>query len=231
LKPLFIAGPLLAFALLAHAQNAVSDVAPEAASAASTTPFRLVVSYDRPGLQVPHWQITVPLHGMAEYTGKPAKGNDPGQVLFRLSGTGRARLATLLERTHNLQPCETHSKGIANMGTKEVEYAAADATPVRCTFNFTDNKPLSDALDYMLAIAGTVQTGLELDRLHRYDRLGLDPVIIRLTEDAKTGRAAELGAIRPTLESLATDVAVLERVRTRAQQLLTMVDQQENGTQ
>ena len=212
--------------MLAHAQDAAPDTPP----AGTITPFRLTVSYDRPGLQVPHWQITVPLHGMAEYTGKPEKGSDPGQILFRLSAAGRTRLASLMERTHNLQPCETHSKGIANMGTKEVEYAAADGPAARCTFNFTDNKPLSEALDYMLAIAGTVQAGLELDRLHRYDRLGLDPVMIRLAEDAKTGRAAELGAIRPTLESLATDVALLERVRTRAQQLLTMVDQQEIAT-
>lgn len=223
MKLLLIAGPLLAFALLSHAQDAPSDAAP----VSEVAPFRLVVSYDRPGLQVPHWQITLPAHGMAEYTGKPDKGTDPGQVLFRMSGTGRARLAGLMERTHNLQPCETRSKGIANMGTKEVEYAVADGTPVRCSFNFTDNKPLSDALDYMLAIAGTVQTGLELDRLHRYDRLGLDPVMIRLAEDAKSGRAVELGAIRPTLESLATDVAVLERVRTRAQQLLDLAKQQD----
>ena len=238
MKSLPIAIPLLALAMLApslQAQDVARDTALVAAADSTpptdTAPFRLMVSYDRPGLQVPHWQITVPLHGMAEYTGKPEKGSDPGQVLFRMSGTGRARLGTLMGRTHNLQPCETHSKGLANMGTKEVEYAAADGTPVRCTFNFTDNKPLSEALDYMLAIAGTVQAGLELDRLHRYDRLGLDPVMIRLTEDAKTGHAVELGAIKPTLESLATDVAVLERVRTRAQQLLDMVDQQDHGKQ
>lgn len=226
MKSLLIAGSLLAFALLARAQDAL----PDAALAGDGPPFRLVVNYDRPGLQVPHWQITVPAHGMAAYTGKPDKGTDPGQVLFRLSSTGRTRLASLMGRTHNLQPCETRSKGIANMGTKEVEYAAADGPAVHCTFNFTDNKPLSDALDYMMAIAGTVQAGLELDRLHRYDRLGLDPVMIRLAEDAKAGRAVELGAIRPTLESLATDVAVLERVRTRAQQLLVMVDQQETAS-
>jgi hypothetical protein len=230
LKSFRKSGSLLALVLLVPSLLA-QDAPPEPAAGDSAAPFRLVVSYDRPGLQVPHWQITVPAHGMAEYTGKPLNGNDPGQVRFRLSGSGRARLGSLMGRTHNLQPCETHSKGIANMGLKDVEYAAADGTPVRCTFNFTDNKPLSDALEYMLAIAGTVQTGLELDRLHRYDRLGLDPVMIRLAEDAKTGRAAELGAIRPTLESLATDVAVLERVRTRAQQLLQMVDQQESGTQ
>jgi hypothetical protein len=229
LKPSFIAGVLLAAGLF-HPSLHPQDVASEPALTGGTNSFRLVVNYDRPGLQVPHWQITVPEHGMAEYVGKPAQGNDPGQILFRLSPAGRARLGMLLGRTHNLQPCETHSKGIANMGTKEVEYAAADASPVRCTFNFTDNKPLSDALEYMLAIAGTVQAGMELDRLHRYDRLGLDPVMIRLAEDAKTGRAVELGAIRPTLENLVTDVAVLERVRTRAQQLLDLAKQQDSAT-
>jgi hypothetical protein len=208
------------------------DVATEpAASGDGGEAYSLVVNYDRPGLLVPHWQISVPVHGMVEYTGKPLKGNDPGQVLFRMSDAGRARLGMLMGRTHNLQPCETHSKGIANMGTKEVAYAPSGGPTLHCTFNFTDNKALSEALDYLLSIAGTLQTGLELERLHRYDRLGLDPVIIRLAEEAKGGRAAELGAIRPTLESLATDVAVLERVRTRAAQLLEVAKRQETATQ
>ena len=60
------------------------------------------MSYDRPGLQVSHWQITMPPKGMAEYTGKPEKGNDPGQVLFRISDAGRAKLASLLNRTKGL---------------------------------------------------------------------------------------------------------------------------------
>jgi hypothetical protein len=220
----------LAFALVSSSLLA-QDAAPETAASPDTAnAFTLNVNYDRPGLLVPHWQITVPARGMAEYTGKPTKGNDPGQVLFRMSDAGHAKLGTLLDKTHNLQPCETHSKGIANMGTKVIDYTPAGGAPVHCTFNFTDNKALSEALDYLLAIAGTLQAGAELDRLHRYDRLGLDPVMIRLSEDAKQGRAVELNAIKPTLESLATDVAVLERVRTRAQQLLDLAKQQEHTT-
>ena len=229
MKLLRMAGLLCA--VLAPALRAQDAPAADTRAAADGGSFRLVVNYDRPGLEVPHWQIAVPARGMAAYTGKPIKGNDPGEVLFRLSDAGRARLGSLMGRTHNLQSCETHAKGLANMGTKAVDYAAVDGSTLRCTFNYTDSKPLSDALDYMLAIAGTVQTGLELEHLHRYDRLGLDPVMIRLSDDAKAGRAVELGAIRPTLVSLATDEAVLERVRTRAQQLLDLANQQDQANQ
>ncbi len=195
----------------------------------SAPAYRLVVNYDRPGLQVPHWQISVPPRGMAEYTGKPDKGNDPGQVLFHLSEAGRTRLGTLLVRSKGLKPCETKSKGLANMGIKDVVYSPADGPEVHCAFNYTDNKPLSEALDYMLSLAGTLQAGIELERLHRYDRLGLDPVMIRLSDDAKSGRAVEMGAIKPTLESLVSDEALLDRVRSKAQQLLELAKLQENA--
>ena len=209
--------------LLAAALCLPSASAQEAAPA----PYRLVVSYDRPGLLVPHWEITVPLRGMAQYTGKPEKGLDPGEVMFRLSDAGRAKLGTLMSRSKDLKPCETKSKGIANMGIKEVSYAPDGGPAVHCSYNYTDNKPLSDALDYIISIANTLQAGLELDRLHRYDRLGLDPVMSRLVDDAKEGKAAEIGAIKPSLTSLATDVAVLDRVRSRAQQLLDLSAQQD----
>ncbi len=194
-----------------------------------TEPFRLAVEYDRPGLAVPHWRISIPEHGLAEYTGKPEKGNDPGAVAFQVSEGGRAKLGGLLSRSKGLQPCETKSKGLANMGAKSVIYAPAGGPEAHCTFNYTDNKPLSEALEYVLAMANTLQAGLELDRLHRYDRLGLDPVIIHLSDDVKEGRATEIGAIRPTLESLLTDEALLERVRTRAQQLLALAKLQESN--
>jgi len=215
----------LAVSLLLPGVPAVAQDDAEPAPSA----YRLVMDYDRPGLNIPHWQIVVPERGMVQYTGVPVKGTDPGLITFRISDAGRAKLGTLLASSKSLSPCETKSKGIANMGIKKVEYTPVGGTPVQCSFNFTDNKSLNEAFTYLLAVAGTVQAGLEIERLHRYDRLGLDPVMIRLTEDVKEGRAAELSAIRPALESLVTDPAVLERVRTRAQQLLEVAKQQDAG--
>ncbi|HEY9136887.1 MAG TPA: hypothetical protein VIM67_01345 [Terriglobus sp.] len=184
--------------------------------------YRVAMTYDRAGLSVPHWQLAINEKGDATYSGKPVQGVDPGVISFSMSWTGREKLGTLLSQTHDLHPCETKSKGIANMGQKDVVYAPAGGTEVRCSFNFTDNKPLTEASEYLMEIANTVQAGVELDRLHRYDRLGLDAVMRRLAADVKEHRAVEVIAIQPTLQRLAEDEAVMERVRARAQELLAL---------
>jgi len=204
MKRLFLAAFLLVLPL--HAQSA----------------YRVAMTYDRAGLNVPHWQLAIDEKGNATYSGKPAQGADPGVISFSMSWAGREKLGTLLSQTHDLKPCETKSKGIANMGQKDVTYAPAGDTEAHCSFNFTDNKPLTEASEYLMAIANTVQTGAELDRLHRYDRLGLDVVVRRLVADVKEHRAVEIIAIQPTLQRLAEDEAVMERVRARAQELLTL---------
>ncbi|MEK6396699.1 MAG: hypothetical protein V4734_01310 [Terriglobus sp.] len=184
--------------------------------------YRVSLAYDRVGLTVPHWQIAIDEKGNATYSGKPAQGVDPGTISFPMSRMGREKLGTLLTQTHDLRPCETKSKGIANMGQKDVMYAPAGGAEAHCSFNFTDNKPLNEVSDYLMAVANTVQTGVELDRLHRYDRLGLDAAMRRLAGDVKDQRAAEVIAIQPTLQRLVEDEALMERVRVRAQELLTL---------
>ncbi len=202
----------------------IAPVFGQSESAPAAGAYALTVNYDRPGLNVPHWQIKITPHSPAEYTGKPLKGTDPGIVFFALSRQGSDRLGDLMARSHDLQPCESKTKGLANMGQKSVEYAPVGGTAVQCSYNYTENKPLSEALDYVLGIVDTVQTGTELERLHRYDRLGLDAAMIQLLADAKAGHAVELGAIRPTLQSLTADVLLLDRVRAHAQQLLDMAE-------
>ena len=186
--------------------------------------YQVTMSYERVGLAVPHWTLTIPEAGPATYTGKPDQGIDPGTVTVDLSAGGRDKLGSLLSHAHNLHPCETRTKGIANMGAKEITYTPAGQPTAHCAFNYTDNKPLSEASEYLVGIASTVQFGLEIDRLHRYDRLGLDAMLARLQNEVKEHRAVELVAIRASLESLTRDDALMDRVRSRAQMLLDLVD-------
>lgn len=208
MKRLFFA--TLLFALPLHGQSTYS----------------VTMTYDRDGLTVPHWKIMIPEQGEAQYTGKPIKGVDPGLVSFRVSASGREKLGWLLGQSNNMQPCETKSKGIANMGQKDVTYWPSGASEVHCSFNFTDNKALGQSTDYIMALANTIQTGVELDRLHRYDRLGLDAVMHRLVADVKEHRAVEVIAIQPTLQRLVEDDALMDRVRANAQSLLTLATQE-----
>ena len=68
--------------------------------------------------------------------------------------------------------------------------------------------------------------GRTIDHLHRYDRLGLDAELESFSREVSEGRALELGTIAPTLRSIADDPDVMQRVRTRASALLTLVPAQ-----
>jgi hypothetical protein len=72
-------------------------------------------------------------------------------------------------------------------------------------------------------ITETMDAGRELERLHRYDRLGLDDAMATLTKEAADGRALEMGTIAPTLRAIAGDSEVMRRVRTRAAELLSLI--------
>ncbi len=183
--------------------------------------FSLTETYDRDGLPVPHWSIHIAPGGAVEYTSHHATaGVSDENVRFTLSATGQTRLGKAVEESHDLKPCETKTKGLARMGAKHVVYAPAGGAEVHCDYNYTDNKGLQQMTEYLSNVSYTLEEGATIDRLHRYDRLGLDPVLIRLAGAAKDGRAPELAAIRTSLEALAVDDAVLERVRMRATELL-----------
>ncbi len=185
--------------------------------------FRLTATYDRPGLPVPHWQMRIALTGQVEYTSDHGGATLPAgstPVTFRLSESGGTKLRQLLDESHGMQPCETKTKGLARMGQKTLEYQSSAQTAAQCSFNYTDNKPLAAAADYLLAVSYTIEQGAALEHLHRYDRLGLDPVMTQLATAFKAGQAQEVQSIRPTLDALANDDAVLERVRQKAAELL-----------
>lgn len=202
--------------------------AESAASAqAAAAPFALTASYDRDGLPVPQWTFKLQPDGAVEYTSHhAAPGIADVPVRFHISRTGEAKLGKWLVDAHGLQPCETKTKGLARMGTKALTYTPADGSAATCTFNFSDNRPMMQVTDYLLQASATLEDGMTIDRLHRYDRLGLDAVLLRLATAAKEGHAPELGAIRPSLEALVADDAVLERVRVRAAELLELAKQQ-----
>ncbi len=201
----------------------IACLAVRTASPQDVSGFRLSATYDRPGLPVPHWQLRIEPSGHVEYTSEHAAGAPPAAaapVVFKLSQAGSAKLVELLTDSHGMQPCETKTKGLARMGMKTLEFQDGTQSAARCTFNYTDNKPLAAATDYLIAVSYTIEQGATLDHLHRYDRLGLDPVMTQLAAAFKAGQAQEVQSIRPTLDALANDDAVLERVRQKAAELL-----------
>lgn len=115
--------------------------------------------------------------------------------------------------------CESHSKGIAQTGRKTLRFEA-DATPVECTYNYSDEDRVNTATTLFEAIGETMQYGDRLAAKLRFDRLGLDAEIDNLQSALGDGRAVEVGNIAPVLQSIANDERVMERVQRKAVRLL-----------
>jgi hypothetical protein len=208
----------------AHAQdNAVP------ARSVATVSF----AFERPGLAVPKFTLRVAEDGRGSYQGEEApppsrypgvsSKPDPIDRSFTLSAATIHKIFGFARDAHffNIQ-CDSKAKNLANTGKKTLTYKGADGEG-SCTYNYSDNKSVTQLTEIVEDLAVTMDEGRQLDHLHRYDRLGLDAAINSLAEQVSGGHAPELGTIQATLQSIATDTNVIQRVRTRANALLAMI--------
>jgi hypothetical protein len=186
------------------------------------------VDFSDPGLSPSQWTITLRPDGTGHFRSQMSKPPaDAGQVLFppavdrdiQVSAAYAARVfaAAGRHRWFN-EPCESHLK-VAFQGWKTLTYAGPQGQG-SCTFNYSKDKEIQELGDSLEAIAETILEGSRLEMLLQHDKLGLDAEMEFLTEAAGDGRAQQICVIRDTLERLAQDDAVLERVRRRARMLL-----------
>lgn len=115
--------------------------------------------------------------------------------------------------------CETHNKNIAKTGVKIMRYSGA-GREAQCTFNYSDDDRVNDAVTAFEGLAETLQMGDRLRAKLRFDRLGLDGELEGLQTAVTEGRALEVGNIAPVLKSIAEDERVMDRARRRAERLL-----------
>jgi hypothetical protein len=181
-------------------------------SAVAQTQFE----FDAPALNPPHWGIELDSDGHGVYWEPGPDGRSSHRI-----EVGKATL-TKIDAGRKLvtsgKPCETKARNIAHTGTKTLRYADRS-----CTFNFSDDAGVMGAQETFRAVAETIQMGAQLERRHRFDRLGLDADMTSLASEVKEGRAAELGNIAPLLQSIVDDGEVLQRVRLLAARLLALV--------
>lgn len=193
--------------------------------------------FDRPGLPVPAFTLTLHRDGTGTYAATvappptqssryspypPPPAAPPTQLTRPITLTPQTT-ATIFEQvqsTHRFHGgCEAKAKNIANTGAKTLTYSGPDGN-ASCVYNYTEIRAVASLADTFLAIAFTLDEGRKLEHLHRYDRLGLDGEMRILGDAVHEGRALELGNIATELTSIAGDAQVLERVRSAAATLL-----------
>lgn len=187
--------------------------------------------FEREGLSVPRFSLTIHEDGTGSYQAEETEGlSDGGSVRYatakhidRTVSLTPATVAKIFKTARELKrfdvDCASKAKNIADTGKKTFSYTGSDGTG-SCVYNYSDNKDVQMLTATFLAIVCTLDEGRKLEYLHRYDRLGLDAETITLQEQAAQGRATELGTIEPVLSSIAADMSVMQRVRLRVAKLL-----------
>lgn len=215
----------------------VSGPAAARAQAGDGAGPRVTFRFERPGVAIPRYTLTVMDSGATVYQGEEAVAaaartvSDSGEVSpgrpFKIEtrisqATTKRIFSTAKElKNFNLQ-CESSAKNVANTGKKTLAFVGPEGQG-ECTYNYSENKNVEQLTDTFLGIVETMDEGRQLEHLHRFDRLGLDAAITALAEQVNSGHALELGTIAETLRSLAGDSNVIQRVRVRASQLLSLL--------
>jgi hypothetical protein len=189
--------------------------------------------FERAGLPVPQYSVEIHEDGTGRYQADeaasvPSQSSSAAQYvggkhIDRVIVLSPATVAKIFKQARSLDhfniACDSKAKNIANTGKKTLSYVGVDGKG-SCVYNYSDNKNVTVLSDMFLAIAFTMDEGRRLEFFHRYDRLGLDSEISTLAHEAEEGRALELGTIAPTLESIESDTALIQRVRLKAGKLL-----------
>ena len=208
--------------------------APASDSLASSRP-EVSFHFERPGLAVPRFTLSVREDGSGSYKADeaPVSGGSAafqptaGKSIDRAITVSEPTVATIFKSARSLDrfniDCASKAKNIADTGKKTLSYSGGDGRG-SCTYNYSDNKSVMSLTDTFQAIAFTLDEGRRLEFLHRFDRLGLDAEMETLTHEYEQKRALELGTISSTLASLASDDALMQRVRMRAAKLLEQIE-------
>lgn len=115
--------------------------------------------------------------------------------------------------------CELPHDRVAFTGKKTLAYSGADGKG-SCTFNYSKEKAINEAAASLVAVATTLAMGDDLAREHKYDPLSLDGDLAALQSSVAARQALEVENITPLLQSIASDNAVMNRARARAEKLL-----------
>ncbi len=181
----------------------------------SVEPHRYIILVDSSGNAVyQSWT--------ADAAAEQSGAGDPYMLKFATSAAARDRIFALAGQLNYFNgDYEYHKHRVARTGEKTLAYADAGKQYVT-RYNWSEDARIGELTALFQGISTTIECGRRLERLHRFERLGLDEELKSLERLTAEHQAAELQLIAPILQQLAQDPAVLNIARQRARHILQM---------
>jgi len=138
---------------------------------------------------------------------------------FQISATLAGKIFSLAAQLHNFEgvDLELHRR-IASLGQKTLEYENGSEKH-ETTFNYTLNEDASRLQDILEGLAREEMDYSDLQRTMRYDRLGVNDVLIQIESDYAGKLLPEPERLLPLLDEVASDEKYIDMARQKARTL------------
>ena len=178
----------------------------------------------------PHYGLAVEAGGRAAYRsddGAAAAANadaaPPYLVKFLITSATADRIFELAKALNNFDGNFDYRGGrIANMGAKTLAYKNGPIAHTT-TYNYSQNQSLQQLTSLFQGIANALEYRRRLERLYRYDKLGLEAELKAMEEDLKHNYIAELQVDESILKQITGDRSVMNITRRRAENILSKI--------
>lgn len=182
------------------------------------------------GARPPHYGLALEAGGRAAYRSDdsiPApKGDDgapPFLVNFVVSSANADRIFELAKSLNYFQgDYDFHGGRIANMGAKTLTFKNGEAVNTT-TYNFSQNLYLQKLTTLLQGIANALEYRRRLERLYRFEKLGLEAELKQMEDDVKRNYVVELQVDESILRQIADDPSVMNISRRRAENILRKI--------
>jgi hypothetical protein len=148
---------------------------------------------------------------------------DSSPQMFEVSAGLAQKIFDLAERLHNFKGVnlDVHKK-IAYLGQKTFRYEGGGESN-EVTFNYTLDTDAERLLQIFEGLARQTGDLQDLERAMRYDRLGVNDVLMQIESDVSSGALPEPEQLLPALGRLAGDEKFLDLARQRARSLAARI--------
>lgn len=194
---------------------------------AAAEPATVTFSFDFPGSDPEHYSMSVQSDGRARYecsapVSADSDDREDYQTEFSLSDATRARIFNLAAQAKYFSgKVDSGKQKLANTGAKKLAYKDGQRD-FAAAYNYSPLPAIQELTALFQSISATLEFGRRLKHLHRYQKLALDDELKRMEEQARHGDLVELQAVKPVLQEIYADSAVLNVVRARAQRIMEM---------
>lgn len=193
---------------------AVGSLAVSFAAAQDTIYFERVF----PGSIPDRFEVTLTVDGVATYS-------EDGEDSFDYE-VGRQEAAPLFERAADLDYFSrsvASKRKVASTGRKLLRYETGGQVRGEAIFDYTEEPAARELASWFVRLAETQQHLQTLERLFRFDRLGVDQALVSLASAFERDRIVAPRLLEPILNKIAEQDRIVHVARARARGMLERI--------